>query len=255
MRIGELPPGGPVRVWLLPAAADEVAAAERLAWLLDDEERRRAERFVFPADREIYLLAHVGLRLLLGSCLACHPRDVVLDRAPCPGCGGPHGRPVPAAAHHGTDLHFSLTHTRGLAVCAVAGAEVGVDAETPDGRSTTVADVLPMLHPAERKVIEAQQGAARAAAFRAAWVRKEAYLKGTGTGISVPLDSVHTGVGTPYEPAPAPAPAGWGITARTTTTGAAWAVAVRGTAGEPAPAVQEGGLATAGERFATARSD
>ncbi|WP_420000625.1 4'-phosphopantetheinyl transferase family protein [Streptomyces boninensis] len=243
-------PGGPVRIWLLPADAGELAAAEGLAGVLDEEERERAGRFVFAADREIYLLAHVGLRVLLGSSLGCHPREVVLDRAPCPGCGGPHGRPVPDAARHGTGLHFSLTHTRGLAVCAVAGTEVGVDAETANGRAAAD-EVLPLLHPAERRVIEAQPGPVeRAAAFRQAWVRKEAYLKGTGIGIAAPLHADHTGVGPPYEPAPGPAPAGWGITARTTAAGAAWAVAVRDTAGEPDLRVRDGGLPVAGVRLA-----
>ncbi|MGW1293052.1 4'-phosphopantetheinyl transferase family protein [Streptomyces sp. NPDC002533] len=236
---------GPVRVWLLPAVEADVAAAERLAAVLDDDERERSTRLVRRADREIHLLAHVGLRLLLGSCLDRHPRDVVLDRAPCHGCGGPHGRPVLAPAEHGYGLHFSLSHTRGLAICAVAGAEVGVDAETAERGTRTADDVLPMLHASERKVIEDLPRPMRAASFRNAWVRKEAYLKGIGTGITVRLDSIHTGVGPPYEDTPVAAPPGWGITNRTTADGAAWAVAVRGASGEPEVQVLEGGLAAA----------
>ena len=82
-------------------------------------------------------------------------------------------------------MRFSLAHAGPRAVVAVAWErEVGVDLEPRD----PALDVAPLIAttctPAERARLEALPLAAQGIAFLRTWTLKEAYLKGTGTGLS-----------------------------------------------------------------------
>ncbi|MEV7561005.1 4'-phosphopantetheinyl transferase family protein [Streptomyces sp. NPDC048331] len=160
-------------------AATQAPFAERLAPdVLDEAERRRADRFVRPQDRGSYLVAHVTLRLLLGALLDTAPRDLVMARDTCPECGGPDGRPVLV----GGRAHFSLSHSGDAVFVACASTPVGVDVEAvPTPR--VVAQSVEFFHPDESAELAAFPEAERPAAFARLWARKEAHLKGTGAGL------------------------------------------------------------------------
>ncbi|MFI8960828.1 4'-phosphopantetheinyl transferase family protein [Streptomyces sp. NPDC053493] len=154
---------------------------------LDARERERAAAFVRPVDRALYTAAHLALRTVLGGLLGERPGDLVFTREPCPCCGAPHGRPALAArgtaATAPPPLHFSLSHTRGRVLIATAPVPVGADVELRPGPEA-VRDLLSVLHPGERAEVEAvAHPVRRAAAFGRIWARKEAYLKGLGTGL------------------------------------------------------------------------
>ncbi|WP_328380536.1 4'-phosphopantetheinyl transferase superfamily protein (plasmid) [Streptomyces sp. NBC_00440] len=146
--------------------------------VLDDGEKARATAFRKSGDRATYQAAHTALRFLLGAYLGTEPRDVPLERLPCSSCPLPHGRPVV----RGNRVHFSLSHCDGICLLAFAAAPVGVDVEKVF--SPAVADeVGPILHPREAAELRAYSGPDRAVAFARVWTRKEAYLKGLGTGL------------------------------------------------------------------------
>ncbi len=200
---GPLPaPDDEPRLWLVRAAAHRRAALDAAPLVLDAEERRRTAEFRHEGNRECYVVAHVALRRLLGACLGRPPGEIELTRAPCPLCGGPHGRPVVADAA----LHFSLSHSDGLVLLAVAGVPVGVDVERlPELR---VADgIVPRLHPAEAAELSVLPPGERRAAFGRLWTRKEAYLKGLGTGLARDLSADYVGAGVH----PRREPPGWRI--------------------------------------------
>ncbi|WP_234017625.1 MULTISPECIES: 4'-phosphopantetheinyl transferase superfamily protein [unclassified Streptomyces] len=101
---------------------------------------------------------------------------------PCPGCGGPHGRPA-VAGPPGEELHFSLSHSGGPALLAFAARPVGVDIErVPGGRDGP--DAAASLHTLEQAELAALPPVYRPAASARCWTRKEACLKATGAGIS-----------------------------------------------------------------------
>lgn len=156
--------------------------------VLDAAERERAAAFRREEDRDTYVVAHVGLRLLLGSVLGAEPGDVVLERRPCPGCGEPHGRPAVV----GEPVQFSLSHTRRRVLLALAATPVGVDIEQIPALST-VDDVMPALHPREQEELSALSENERAVALGRIWVRKEAYFKGLGIGLARGLDRDYLG--------------------------------------------------------------
>ncbi|MBH1938263.1 4'-phosphopantetheinyl transferase superfamily protein [Streptomyces sp. AV19] len=193
---GPWTPGGP-EVWLL-RGADGTTGHEHV---LDAGERARAAAFARAGHRERYVAAHVALRRLLGAYLGRAPEEVEFVREPCPCCGEPHGRP----AVPGAPLHFNLSHAGDLALFAFADVPVGADVEQ-EPRASVVADVAGSLHPRETAELAALPEAERVRAFARCWTRKEAYLKGTGTGLAEALSVTYVGCG--EQPA---SPDGWSL--------------------------------------------
>ncbi|WP_244299413.1 4'-phosphopantetheinyl transferase family protein [Streptomyces viridochromogenes] len=201
-RLPEPPRPGRPRLWLGRVEDLSGAVAPLADALLDGGERARAAALHRVADRDGYRVAHVCLRLLLGAYLGIEPSDVPLVRRPCPVCRAPHGRPdVP-----GVSLCFSVSRTPGLCLFAFADTAVGVDIERlPDPE--VVAALTTTLHPREADELAACPPNRRPAAFARVWTRKEAYLKGLGTGLGWDLRSDHLGA-CPHGPRRVP---GWAV--------------------------------------------
>ncbi|MFD1660300.1 4'-phosphopantetheinyl transferase family protein [Streptomyces caeni] len=178
-RLG-MPPGC-LDLWVVRGPRSRALHGLLAAPELSEAERRRAVAFRRPRDGALYACTHLVLRRLLGAYLGVAPRDLTFVRDPCPGCGGPHGRP--AVVHHGPPLHFSLGHSHGMALIGVAATVLGVDVQRLP-REETVATVSEALHPDERAELAACPPARRPSAFGQLWTRKEAYLKALGTGLS-----------------------------------------------------------------------
>lgn len=141
-------------------------------------------------------------------------------RDPCPSCGGPHGRPSVDDSY----VRFSLSHSSPMVLLALSSTSVGVDIErVPEPQ--TVTDVARMLHPKETAELQALDETTRPLAFARVWTRKEAYLKGLGTGLTGDLSRDYLGTGAH----PADAPDGWSITDVTAPGGFAAAVATQST--------------------------
>ncbi|WP_455402977.1 4'-phosphopantetheinyl transferase family protein [Streptomyces bambusae] len=199
-----------VHVWAL-----QLPAGVPDAWLdrsvLDEGERRRMAALTHDGDRVLYGFAHVALRVVLAALTGAAPGALRFARAPCPCCREPHGRPVLPSA----PLEFSLSHSRDLVLIGVAPVPIGVDAEpVPDPEAA--AQLAHLLHPSESAEVEAAAPEDRPAAFARLWARKEAYLKGLGTGLrrGLAVDDVRAGL------------PGWQLTDVPLGTGYAAAVAV-----------------------------
>ncbi|AYL40369.1 4-phosphopantetheinyl transferase (plasmid) [Streptomyces fungicidicus] len=209
---------GPLELYLAHVGAQDERALRDARELLDAEERARARAFRHDRDRAAYVVAHAALRDVLSVLLGVRAEALPLSREPCAGCGGPHGRPVLRTP----GVHFSLSHSGDLVLVALAPAPVGVDVE---GLATNraVLGAQSALHPAEADELALLPAHGRPAAFTRAWVRKEAYLKGLGTGLvrDPALDYVGTG---PLPAAPAP---GWSVRDVLVPAGYAAAVALR----------------------------
>lgn len=220
-RTGAAPGGAAAVVWGLDTTLEVVGGlqvtARAAAEVLDEAEQRRAGSLLRAADRQRYLASHLGLRVLLGGYLGLAPREVALVREDCPCCGAPHGRPAVA----GGTVHFSLSHSGDLAYLAFAGVPVGVDVEEMPTEAA-LADILPLLHPAETAELTALPVADRRPALARVWARKEACLKGTGSGLALGLTDPYVG----SAPTPAAVP-GWTLTDLPAPAGYAAALAVR----------------------------
>lgn len=189
-----------LHIWLLPPPA---SPREAPADELDRYERQRAAAYRRQSDRQLYVAAHVGLRRVLSVYTGVAPQRLPIGREWCEECGDRHGRPVlvdlPGAPE------FSLSHSRGLALVAVARTRLGVDVQALPSQETVDA-CLPLLHPAERQEIARIPADERRTAFARLWSRKESYLKGLGTGLARAADLDYLG-----EAAESWRPAGWTV--------------------------------------------
>ncbi|WP_435768452.1 4'-phosphopantetheinyl transferase family protein [Nocardioides sp. SYSU DS0651] len=164
-------------VWLLETALFPEEELDVGRDWLDDPERQQASSYVRAELRRAYELAHAAARLVVGAATDTPPEKVVWGRHPCPGCGEPHGRP----RAEGAAVEFSLSHTPGQVLIAVADVAVGVDVERHPDDPVALAR---LLHPRETaEIAGAGDGPQAAIRFTRAWARTEAYLKGIGIGL------------------------------------------------------------------------
>lgn len=187
----------PADAWLfdvdLPRA--EITA---LYPLLDAEERARSMQFRFSPDRDRFIARRGRLRLLLGSYLGEPAQDIVFRH-------NDYGKPLIL----GDDgLQFSLSHSHGVALCALAWDHaVGCDLEWQDEAlaSREIADRL--FSTRERTELHRLAPGQWIEGFYNCWTRKEAFVKALGRGLSHPLDSFDVSVA-PGEPAALLSPSG-----------------------------------------------
>jgi 4'-phosphopantetheinyl transferase len=197
---------------------------EQLAALLAADERQRAERFVFPADRDRFVAAHGLLRLTLGRYGDTPPDGL---RFTC----GPQGKPELAGESGPAALCFNLSHSRQLALIAVArGRPVGVDVEwqRDDVAREQIADRF--FSPREAATLRALPQAERLAAFYGYWTSKEAYAKAWGEGLRLGLDQVEVELAPPrlVSAGDGAELAGWPLWLPTVSPGYAAAVVAKG---------------------------
>ena len=160
-----------VHVWLIGTDLPEPVLA-RLAALLDDGERARADALDLSRHRRRFVAAHGATRLVLGELLGVPAGRVRWRR-------GRHGKPELA---HPAGHRVNLSHSGDLAMLAVTGhREVGVDLQRlPAGVDAT--RMAARFYPPDeaRWVLAAAGPAERACRFRVLWARKEACGKAAG---------------------------------------------------------------------------
>jgi len=151
--------------------------------ILDPHERQRTARYRFPVDQIRYAVCHANMRRILGSYLGRLPESLVFGED----AGG-----KPFLADDASGLRFNLSHSKTLAVLAVAlDMEVGVDVE----------DIRPIESDVAKRFFSPREVASLATlekpqswsewldGFYRCWTRKEAILKAEGAGLRTPLDS------------------------------------------------------------------
>ncbi len=149
--------------------------------LLSEEERVKADRFIFPHDRDCFVAAHALVRVALSDYFARAPQDWSFVT-------NAWGKPRVDANDGSARLCFNLSHTRGHVAVAVAlDREVGVDVEriAPSRADEEVARQL--FAPAEFAAFQEEPEGGRAEAFFDVWTLKEAYIKAVGLGVALPL--------------------------------------------------------------------
>ncbi len=166
---------GAIDLWRL-APDREPPEIGALFELLSNDERARADKFVFARDRSHFIACRATLRKILGGYLGADPRKIEFStrRYGKPFLTGPDGA-----------LRFNVSHSHSLAVVAVTlNREIGVDIEYIN-RDFDVLSVAPSaFSPADFSQLSLLATDERAARFFAGWTRKEAFLKAVGDGLS-----------------------------------------------------------------------
>jgi 4'-phosphopantetheinyl transferase len=152
---------------------------------LCEQERQRAGRFVFDADRRRYLAAHCALRGILSRHTGHDSSSLEYD-------AGPHGKPSLSGI---SGCQFNLSHGHDVALVAVSDNHaLGVDVEVL--RLVEDAAELAQIHftAAEQAEFRAAPAHERDRLFLVGWTRKEACLKAIGSGLSLPARVVEAGL-------------------------------------------------------------
>ena len=173
-----------VHLWCwFPERACRKAGLEQFEALLSDDELARYNQLRFPEHRREYLVSHALLRATLARYADIPPLDIRFQQ-------NAFGKPELVGAGALADLRFNMSHTHGLAVCAVTRCgDIGADVEfhTENQALLEIADHYFSAREVDDLLAlpEPQQ---RAAFFRY-WTLKESYIKARGEGLSLPLDS------------------------------------------------------------------
>jgi 4'-phosphopantetheinyl transferase len=156
------------------------ADLDQLTSVVSREERHRADRLRRPLDRERFLAARGQLRLLLAEQLSCSPSEV-------PIVIGEGGKP----RLEGSDLRFNASRSSGTALYAISWEmDVGVDIEAVR-QTTDILDVgARFFTPAEQADLAALPPSQRLRASFQCWACKEAYVKGIGAGLTLPISTL-----------------------------------------------------------------
>lgn len=144
--------------------------------MLSREERLRAERFHFEADRRRFVIARTLRRVLVSGYLGCDPDAVTF-------ADGLRGKPAVAAPH--TDLRFNVSHSGDLVLFAISlGREVGVDVELVREDVPFAMLAEHYFAPEEASQIVGLDGPEKARRFYEVWTTTEARLKAIGVGLA-----------------------------------------------------------------------
>lgn len=171
-----------VHVWMASLEQDEAEIA-RLRTLLDESERKRADRFSFAKGRRQFTVARGLLRILLGRYLGIEPTRVQFAY-------NTHGKPLLGELHAPTRVRFNISHSGELALFGFANdRELGIDLETIRPDFTADAIAARFFAPAELTALRSLPPEHQTQAFFTCWTRKEAYIKAQGKGLALALDS------------------------------------------------------------------
>ncbi len=176
-----------VHVWLASLRIKD-HVFDHIQQFLSPDERIRADQYMHSTVRRTYVSTRGILRDILARYMNCHAVDVTFNYSP-------EGKPAISLAEQPAGLEFNLSHSSGfLAVAVAQGLKVGVDIE----RLRRVPDMdlisARFFSKNERGAISGLPDEDKPDGFFRCWTRKEAYLKATGNGLSIPLDSFEVSV-------------------------------------------------------------
>jgi 4'-phosphopantetheinyl transferase len=147
---------------------------------LSGQEIDRAEKFKFQNDRERYILTHGLLRGILSLYTDVAPEELRFTE-------NPYGKPE-LVHPSGSNLTFNMSHSHEMALIGIArGRQIGVDIEYVKKDFEWKEIIERFFSPREIQMINALPKNLQHRAFFACWTRKEAYVKATGMGLSLPL--------------------------------------------------------------------
>jgi 4'-phosphopantetheinyl transferase len=184
-----------VHVWRIALEAP-AAQAQDLGHLLTAAEQERASRFRIEEDRCRFQIARAATRRILGTYLGLAPRNVGIDL-------NQFGKPELDASTLPFEqrVHFNVSHSGGWILAAFARSfPVGIDVEQVAAERVADDLIAQIMCASERRELQALPREQHVAAFFNCWTSKEAWLKGLGLGLSVPLRAIEVSID-PREPA------------------------------------------------------
>jgi 4'-phosphopantetheinyl transferase len=194
----DLPPddrrlsGADVHVWAasLDVPIEKVSSYKQT---LSADEQNRATQFRFDHHRNRFIAGRGILRAILSSYVEVPPIKLQLDYTPL-------GKPSLAGFPKDCTFQFNLAHSSNLMLIAITrGCSVGVDVEWVQSAAEIENVARHFFSSEETRRLMALPKEERILAFYKIFVRKEAYLKATGTGLSDMIRQIEVSF-SPHEP-------------------------------------------------------
>lgn len=152
--------------------------------LLTPAERSHAARFHQPKDAQQYIITRAILRILLAEILSLQPREIEITT-------NENKKPVILDLN---EIHFNVSHSDNQAVIAIAKQRIGIDVEFVKPRFDYLSVAEYAFSDEESDHLKRSTNPHQD--FFRLWTRKEAYLKGMGTGLVNELKTIScTGTG------------------------------------------------------------
>lgn len=156
---------------------------QRCRTLLDPSELRRLDSLKYEHLAEQYLATRALCRTVLSRYADVAPGDWRFRV-------GPYGRPEIAWPQLKNALRFNLSNVLGMVVCAVTSQlDIGVDVEDRNRFAMDMSVAEKYFAADETRALTLLPALQRQDELLKMWVLKEAYLKATGYGLRLPLNS------------------------------------------------------------------
>ncbi|MBQ3527316.1 MAG: 4'-phosphopantetheinyl transferase superfamily protein [Clostridia bacterium] len=159
------------------APLEDAELFEKLYQSVSSERRAKIDRLRNEREKRLSLGAYVLLKKALS--------DIGIDSFSLE--YGENGKPYLAG---NTGVYFSLSHSFERVMCALSDCEIGCDVERVQKKSLAVADRF--FAPEEIALIKGAEN--ETDMFSRIWTLKESFLKMTGKGMTIPLDSFYFNV-------------------------------------------------------------
>jgi 4'-phosphopantetheinyl transferase len=173
-------PDDEVQLWRVDL---EAIGADEARWqrVLSADELARASRYHFARDRQRFVATRALLRRILASYLATDPNSLSFSYSK-------EEKPSLAPVHVGSGITFNVSHSGGIALLAFSRRrDVGIDVEQVRRDPDLEAIARRFFSAGEQSQLAALAAEEKFDAFFRCWTRKEAYIKATGDGLSLPL--------------------------------------------------------------------
>lgn len=181
-----------VHVWRVTLDVDTTIVQSFFATLCDAE-KQRAERYHLQLHRDRFVVGRGVLRQILAGYIQIHPSEISFSY-------NSYGKPSLVVTDKEL-LHFNLSHSQELALIAVTqNCDVGVDLEYIRNDFPYAEIAAKFFSPTEVTNLRSLPPHLQTTAFFTCWTRKEAFIKATGKGLSLPLDKFDVSL-LPSEPA------------------------------------------------------
>lgn len=167
-----------VQIWRLQLADFDAPLLEIFRPFTTRSEHERASQFRFDEDQYRHLAGRSLLRVVLARQFNCAAREVPLLE-------GASGKPRLDDEFEGASrASFNIAHTKDVVVVALSQCRpIGIDIESRVRAPNPMELARRVLTDAERRQMHAVPPADRPPFFALLWTCKEAFLKGTGTGL------------------------------------------------------------------------
>lgn len=179
-----------IHVW--SADLEEVAYQELCTLsLLSPDEQERAHRFRFPIHRERFMVTRSLLRKIISLYTQVPPQEIIFSYE---------AKKKPFLQHPShLLLQFNLSHSDKMAVFSFTMKHaIGVDIEKVQ-EEYPAGITQRFFSPKENNALLNIPTDKRSAAFYRLWARKEAIIKATGKGLSLPLSSFSLSIKDDFE--------------------------------------------------------